>query len=311
MKLFQKIMVLLSCQNTVQLSCLTMISIIVFPSLVYLGEGITPVKVFSTLALYICLVQSALEYASRGIESIPQAIAAAQNVEQFLQLEDMHSKQDTVQCRVVGNSRFFVNDGFDRLESFQSSYPTNILSFNTLVNGENQSPGVAKQQDSKPTSRVSFQGASFSWSIKRQLTALSDISLELDDDVILGVTGPSDSGKTALLLSILHELPVSQGNFLRVGRTVYVPQIPWVFTGSLRDNILCDSPFAEDLYWKVMCACALDNDILEFPNGEYIYGITYSIYCVIYIWCSRSSIFCFPFNMHPHLIQKARYSVSK
>lgn len=260
-------MVVLSCEQTIQLSCLTIISVIVFPSLVYLGEGITPVKVFSTLALYTCLVQSALEYVSRGTESIPQAIAAAQNIENFLKMEDMSSKQDVVQCRVVGNSRFFVNAGFDRLENTKSSYPTNILSFDRLAN-QNQSSDVAKQQPSKPTARVCFKDASFSWSIKRQLPALLDISLEMDDSAILGVTGPPGSGKTTLLLATLQELPLYRGEFSKTGRTVYVPQAPWVSTGSLRDNILFDSPFAEDRYWKVIYACALDKDILEFPNGK-------------------------------------------
>lgn len=256
-------MVVFSLQQMLQLSCMAFISLIVFPSLVYLGEDLTAVKVFSTLALYTCLVQSALEYVSRGTESIPQAIAAAQRIENFLKMEDLYSKEDIVLCRVVGNSRFFVNDGFERLEN-KASYPTNVLSFGKLANQDQSDP----TDTCKQSSRVWFQDASFSWSIKRQIPALSGISLELDDNLLLGVTGPSGSGKTALLLATLQELPQFHGHFLRAGRAVYVPQVPWICTGSLRDNILCDSPFAEDRYWKVIYACKLDKDILEFPNGE-------------------------------------------
>ena len=79
---------------------------------------------------------------------------------------------------------------------------------------------------------------------------------------------PNNSNVRQRILATLKEIPLVHGKFTNTGRTVYAPQVPWVFTGTLRDNILFNSPYAEDRYWKVIYACALDKDIGEFPNGE-------------------------------------------
>ena len=38
--------------------------------------------------------------------------------------------------------------------------------------------------------------------------------------------------------------------------------------GSIRSNILFDLPFDDDYYTRVLHACALDNDIKSFTDGD-------------------------------------------
>jgi ABC-type multidrug transport system fused ATPase/permease subunit len=190
-----------------------------------------------------------------------------QRIENFMKEEELLQKPDHNYSQLIGNSRFFVNAGFDPLETPKASLK--VLSFNGLNHENREDDTPEKKEKRESPCRISFKNASFVWSNARTSTApLHDISLELGDRPLVGVTGCPGSGKSALLLAILKELPLVYGHFSKTGRVVYVPQIPWVCAGTLRDNILFDAPYAEERYWRVIYACALDKDIGEFPNGK-------------------------------------------
>lgn len=64
-----------------------------------------------------------------------------------------------------------------------------------------------------------------------------------------------------MLQSLLGEIPVHTGKIRVNGTLSYASQEPWVFSGSVRHNILFGEPFDEDRYQRVIHACALDHDI--------------------------------------------------
>ena len=47
-----------------------------------------------------------------------------------------------------------------------------------------------------------------------------------------------------------------------------MPQIPWLFSGTVRDNILFGEPYEESKYGRIIEACALAVDIQQFPEGD-------------------------------------------
>ena len=63
--------------------------------------------------------------------------------------------------------------------------------------------------------------------------------------------------QSSLLSAVLGELPPSQGQVSVHGRIVYVSQQPWVFSGTVRSNILFGKKYEEERYEKVIKACAL------------------------------------------------------
>ena len=58
-------------------------------------------------------------------------------------------------------------------------------------------------------------------------------------------------------MGILNEVP-RLGGFVRCkGKLSYVPQQSWIFTASVRDNILFGKELDRRIYNKVIHACAL------------------------------------------------------
>ena len=63
--------------------------------------------------------------------------------------------------------------------------------------------------------------------------------------------------QSTLLQCLLGELHPVRGTVDVKGKIAYVSQDPWLFAGTLRDNILFGSPFYVDWYDAVLDACAL------------------------------------------------------
>eukprot|EP00731_Ephydatia_muelleri_P021965 Em0014g556a len=74
--------------------------------------------------------------------------------------------------------------------------------------------------------------------------------------------------QSTLLQCLLGELHPVQGTVDVKGTIAYVPQDPWLFTGTLQENILFGRPLYVDWYDAVLDACALHQDIEQLPNGD-------------------------------------------
>ena len=48
----------------------------------------------------------------------------------------------------------------------------------------------------------------------------------------------------------------------------YVSQTPWVYSGTVRENIVFGIPFIEEKYFKIVEVCDLAKDLSSFPKGD-------------------------------------------
>jgi ABC-type bacteriocin/lantibiotic exporter with double-glycine peptidase domain len=112
--------------------------------------------------------------------------------------------------------------------------------------------------------------------------ALQNVSLEIPAGSFAAVTGPVGSGKSALLRAILGIYPLEAGQILldersleqiptdeRAARIGYLPQDPYLFSGSIFENIAFgenDAALTERIMEAAHTA-ALEADLQAFPNG--------------------------------------------
>jgi ATP-binding cassette subfamily B protein len=129
---------------------------------------------------------------------------------------------------------------------------------------------------------ITFKNVDFAYDGKAKGRAvLSDVDLTLPAGATLAVVGRTGAGKTSLV-QLLPRLFEAVGGSVEIdGRDVrtiplatlrsaigYVPQDPFLFSRSIRDNIRFGAPEADDAaVARAATIAALDRDIAELPRG--------------------------------------------
>ena len=67
---------------------------------------------------------------------------------------------------------------------------------------------------------------------------------------------------------MLGELDNYEGSVGVSGKVFYVSQQPWVFTSSIRQNIIFGNEYNQEKFQKVVEACSLKKDLELLPMGE-------------------------------------------
>lgn len=116
-----------------------------------------------------------------------------------------------------------------------------------------------------------------SWASKNQeLVASSDARMAIIRNLTLAIkprdlvliVGRVGSGKSSVLMSILGELPIASGRLEVNGRVSYAAQDAWIFSGTVRDNILFGKPFDSERYNEVLNVCSLERDMDILLDGD-------------------------------------------
>ncbi|KFB53213.1 AGAP003221-PA-like protein [Anopheles sinensis] len=114
---------------------------------------------------------------------------------------------------------------------------------------------------------LELQNVTASWEETTEKT-LKDISVSIGTGKLLAVIGPVGAGKSSLLQLLLGELPIQNGTATINGDVSYGSQEPWLFTGTVRNNILFGLPYDRQRYQAVVRHCALTTDFQQLPDGD-------------------------------------------
>ncbi|KAF2718047.1 hypothetical protein K431DRAFT_297243 [Polychaeton citri CBS 116435] len=131
---------------------------------------------------------------------------------------------------------------------------------------------IRKPQDQpQPTSRepvLRLESASFSW-ITASEAVINDISIVIVPNSLNFIVGPVGSGKSTFLKGLMGEVAVTKGFvYSRTGTAGLVDQTSWIQNGTVRSNILGQTPYHQSWYDAVMYACALTEDMAYLPRGD-------------------------------------------
>ncbi|KAE8695494.1 ABC transporter C family member 9 [Hibiscus syriacus] len=115
---------------------------------------------------------------------------------------------------------------------------------------------------------VEVDNGKFTWDPESTNPTLDGVHLKVKRGMKVAICGTVGSGKSSLLSCILGELEKLSGTVKISGTKAYVPQSPWILTGTIRENILFGNPFDNDKYNRTVKACALTKDFELFACGD-------------------------------------------
>ncbi|KAK7205781.1 P-loop containing nucleoside triphosphate hydrolase protein [Myxozyma melibiosi] len=181
------------------------------------------------------------------------------------------------------------------LAQFSDTLPTIMsakVSFNRIAEFMDDTHTTEKYaQLSKPRGEnspyIGFENASFTWGTEASSKKFKLLNLSVDFPVgkLSVIIGPTGSGKTSLLLSLLGEMKLLKGSVYLPGITTsgkpaidsatgytesvaYCAQQAWILNDTIRNNILFGRPMDEDRYRRVIYACALARDLEILEHGD-------------------------------------------
>lgn len=115
---------------------------------------------------------------------------------------------------------------------------------------------------------VYLENVSAKWIDTQEENTLHTINFNVGPQQLVAIVGAVGSGKTSLLQTIMQELPLSQGNKDVVGKISYASQEPWLFAGTIKQNILFGEVWDTKRYERVIKVCALERDLSILSFGD-------------------------------------------
>ena len=214
----------------------TLVSVI---TLVLTGQPITPVNVFMLLSFIDVIRLETCSSMAFALIQTYDAYASLQRIENFLLLENL----SVISC--------------DQFKEYKSN-TKNAEGYSTEVMSR-----LSDQQGKMTTLCVS--NLTYKQIEREDEFILEGIKFTTTSQSLTVITGPVGSGKSTLLSAIAGEISDISGTIASRGTLVYVPQTAWIFSGTIRENILFGQPYDEQNYSRIIETCALTEDIRQFP----------------------------------------------
>lgn len=151
---------------------------------------------------------------------------------------------DKCQENIDISNREVNTNGIDGIDSIKiSKYTAIVLKDCEFVINETASGTM--ENDKKPISpnkdNVSNIKNGYCNVDRSSQPSLSNISMCVQKGEIIGVVGAMASGKSTLVSALMGELTKTKGTFAVTDKLINVPNVPWLKSGTVRDNILFGS----------------------------------------------------------------------
>ena len=223
--------------------------------MVLTGQTLTPANVFMLLSFMSVIKLSGTLNMTYGLMVTYDAYVSLGRIEEFLLLENLLKAS----------------------ESDESNEPQQKAKI-TLTN---QSPSYLKKEEenmekvslSRQATEIGptilcVSNLSYAKTHREDEFILEDINFFAPSKSLTVITGPVGSGKSTLLSAIAGETSNASGTIDYQGSVIYLPQTAWVFSGTIKENILFGQPNEESKYERIIDVCALKEDFQRLPDGD-------------------------------------------
>ncbi|XP_060872281.1 probable multidrug resistance-associated protein lethal(2)03659 isoform X3 [Metopolophium dirhodum] len=220
-------------------------------SYVLLGNYINTQQVFVIISYYNLLMTTMTVFFPQGIITLAEMLISIKRIQSFL-LQDEKDKH---------NEHLSLKSETKSTNGVEMS---NINSKNCIENTAENEEGI----DKLGNFGIDILNASAKWILKQPDNSLNNINLTVRPGRLVAIIGPVGGGKSSLIQTILRELPLCEGSISVRGTVSYASQEPWLFHGSIQQNILFGSPMDHNRYKEVIKVCALKTDFKQLPYGD-------------------------------------------
>ncbi|VVC87931.1 unnamed protein product, partial [Leptidea sinapis] len=249
-------------------------------------------QVFVVTSFYNILRQTMTVFFPQGIAQVAEANISIKRLQNFMLYEDT-SKPVPGLAEIQTSSKSKVKEEMLEKDARPSAASIDVgeikeksskLSLEVPPkkteevkgNGTLSSPMESSEEDNEELATVveedargvRLKHATAKWIVSNAENTLTDMSLTIKPGKLIAVIGPVGAGKSSLLHVLLKELPLVSGSVHLGGTVSYASQEPWLFAGSVRQNILFGQPMDRPRYNTVVRRCALDRDFTLFPHGD-------------------------------------------
>ncbi|XP_062563901.1 probable multidrug resistance-associated protein lethal(2)03659 [Armigeres subalbatus] len=271
----------------------------IFLSLVgycYFGNVFTAKKVFIVTSYFNLLYSSMLHFWPLALTSVAEGLISIRRIEEFLLLPERKmvglSGVVPVEKAAAPNGHLTPKSGAVGDES-EMKLMENVQ----MTNGAGSGDGAAGGGEKIPTTAMAMtavgkirskrfvnkkgfarrgvfmRDGTASWSKDIAMgettgTGIRNITLAVEKGKLCAVVGLVGSGKSTLLQVILGELELDEGQLEISGDISYASQEPWLFEGSVKNNIVFIEDYNEKRYREVVKVCALERDFQLLPLGD-------------------------------------------
>jgi len=173
-----------------------------------------------------------------------------------------------------------VGVSLSRLFRLLQDTPSKILVAHNPVYLHKELPEVTYERKNNSHIFVNLEARGLSYLYEETNRGIRKINLSFKKGSFTVITGRIGSGKTTLLRVLLGLLPLQEGQiywngqpvenpamFMIPPRVAYTPQVPLLFSESLKDNILMGLPTDEANLDTAIFKAVMEQDIHELENG--------------------------------------------
>ena len=227
----------------------TLLSVI---TLVLTEETLTPFNVFVLISFNNMLAKCIGTFLGFALLEGYEAYASLGRIEEFLLLK---------------NLRISSSDRSSRKETEIEARNSSEIKRNSVDCQENMG-GSSTLNESQDQTVLRVRSLAYKQMERQDSYILQDIEFCTPASSLTVITGPVGSGKSTLLSVIAGEVPCTHEELSCRGSLAYVPQTAWVFSGTIRANILFGLSYDDSKYTRVIEACALTDDFQQFPDTD-------------------------------------------